>query len=196
VSDETGSEEPGVPSVLDVLEAVDALVAEARRVPFSGNVVVNDSELTDMLDRIRTSLPEELVEAQRLLDQRERILVGTEEEAAQMRERAEAEAQRLVEEAQARVEALRVQVQTEVRRLLDQARAQAEKLVSADAVAQIASERSAVLLHDAEENAQRVAAEADEYVRAVMTGLEEQLVKATTTVRRGLKALAPPQRRR
>jgi hypothetical protein len=29
-----------------------------------------------------------------------------------------------------------------------------------------------------------------------MTGLEEQLVKATTTVRRGLKALAPPQRRR
>jgi cell division septum initiation protein DivIVA len=182
--------------VLDVLEALDALVAEARRVPFSGNVVVNDSELSDLLDRIRTSLPDEVVEAQRLLEDRERILVGTEEEAARMREQAGAEARRLVEEAQARVEGLRTQAQAEARRVLDEARAQAEKLVSTDAVAKIASDRAAVLLHDAQENAQRVAAEADDYVRAVMTGLEEQLVKATTTVRRGLKALAPPPRRR
>lgn len=191
-----GSQGEGVPSVLDVLEALDALVAEARRVPFSGNVVVNDSELSDLLDRIRTSLPDEVVEAQRLLEDRERILVGTEEEAARMREQAGAEARRLVEEAQARVEGLRTQAQAEARRVLDEARAQAEKLVSTDAVAKIASDRAAVLLHDAQENAQRVAAEADDYVRAVMTGLEEQLVKATTTVRRGLKALAPPPRRR
>lgn len=192
----SGSQAAGEPSVLDVLDAVDALVGDARRVPFSSNVVVNEGELTDLLDRIRTSLPDELAEARHLLDERERILVGTEEEAARLREEAEQQARHLIEEGRAQVAALRAQAQAEIRRLLDEAHAQAEQLVSADAVAKIAAERSAVLMRETEESAQRVAAEADEYVRAVMTGLEEQLVKATETVRRGLKALTPPRRRR
>ncbi len=59
----SGSQAAGEPSVLDVLDAVDALVGDARRVPFSSNVVVNEGELTDLLDRIRSSLPDELAEA-------------------------------------------------------------------------------------------------------------------------------------
>ena len=62
------------PSTLDLLDALEALLAEARRVPFSGSVMVNDEDLIQLVDRIRLSLPADVVQAQRLLDQRERVL--------------------------------------------------------------------------------------------------------------------------
>jgi hypothetical protein len=92
-----GPRSPGEapPSTLDLLDALEALLAEARRVPFSGSVMVNDGDLIQLVDRIRLSLPADVVQAQRLLDQRERVLTDTEERAGDLSARAESAARQL-----------------------------------------------------------------------------------------------------
>jgi hypothetical protein len=198
------------PSTLDLLDALEALLAEARRVPFSASVMVNDEELMQLVERIRLSLPREVVRAQGLLDERERVLRDTEERSKDVLERAEAAARELAERVQAQALDVRQRAhaeaaqlgeraEAEARRLVDEAQAHAERLVSDHTVLRVAQERAALLLREAEESAEKVTAaaeryarDADDYVRAVMTALEEHLVTATATVRKGLKTLDPP----
>jgi cell division septum initiation protein DivIVA len=215
-----GPRSPGEapPSTLDLLDALEALLTEARRVPFSGSVMVNDQELMQLVDRIRLSLPADVVQAQRLLDQRERVLSDTEERAGdlaaraesaarQLAERTAAQARELTERARAEAAQLGERAEAEARRLVTEAQAHAERLVAEHTVVRAAEERAARLLHDAEERAAAItsaaegyARDADDYVRAVMTELEDHLVTATATVRKGLSTLAsaetPRKRRR
>ena len=198
------------PSTLDLLDALDALLAEARRVPFSGSVVVNDEQLMQLVDRIRLSLPEEVVRAQQLLDERERLLQDTQEHAEGVVGRAEAAARELSERVEAHVSELARRAQedaahlgeradAEARRKVEEARALAEQLVSDHAVLRAAQERVTSLLQEAGDNAAKMTAdaegyarEADEYVRSVMADLEERLTIAADTVRKGLTTLATP----
>jgi cell division septum initiation protein DivIVA len=198
------------PSTIDLLDALDALLNEAHRVPFSASVMVNDQELLQLVDRIRLSLPQEVVRAQRMLDERERVLSDTQERAREvveraeavaegLRERAEAQARDLIQRARAEADQLGEAAEVETRRLVAEAQARAERLVSEHAVLRMAEERGADLVREAEERALKVSADAeayardaDEYVRTVMTELEGQLVAATETVRKGLGALVAP----
>ncbi|MGD1054224.1 MAG: hypothetical protein ABR950_10425 [Candidatus Dormibacteria bacterium] len=198
------------PSTIDLLDALDALLADARRVPFSGSVVVNDEQLMQLVDRIRLSIPGELVRAQELLDERERLLqetrehaegvVGRAEAAArELGERVEAHARDLTRRAEEGAAQLGARADAESRRRLEEAQAQAEQLVSDHAVLRAAQERAALLLREAAEGAARITADAegyardaDEYVRSVMADLEERLTTAAETVRKGLTTLATP----
>ena len=198
------------PSTLDLLDALDALLAEARRVPFSGSVVVNDEQLMQLVDRIRLSLPEEVVRAQQLLDERERLFRDSQEHAEGVVERAETAARELSERVEAHVSELARRAQedaahlgeradAEARRKVEEARALAEQLVSDHAVLRAAQERATSLLQEAGDNAAKMTAdaegyarEADEYVRSVMADLEERLTTAADTVRKGLPTLATP----
>jgi cell division septum initiation protein DivIVA len=196
------------PSTIDLLDALDTLLNEAHRVPFSASVMVNDQDVLQLVDRIRLSLPQDVVRAQRILDERERVLTDTEERAREIAERAEAAAQELRErvEGQAReliqrarteAAALGARAEADAARTVAEAQAHAERLVSEHVVVRLAEERAAVLIREAEERAQSVSADAeryardaDDYVRAVMGELEGQLVAATETVRKGLGTLA------
>ncbi|MGO8687674.1 MAG: hypothetical protein ACLQT7_10945 [Candidatus Dormibacteria bacterium] len=198
------------PSSIDLLDALDAMLNQAHRVPFSGNVVVNDQELLQLVDRIRLSLPREVVRAQRLLDERERVLRDTQERAEDVTESAEiaarelaqnadAQARELVQRARAEAAQLGERAEAEARRLVAEAEAHAAQLVSEHSVVRAAEERGAILLREAEARALQVsgqaeayAHDADDYVRAVMTELEGHLVAATETVRKGLGTLAVP----
>ncbi len=203
-----GSRAPGEapPSTLDLLDALEALLTEARRVPFSGSVMVNDGDLIQLIDRIRLSLPADVVQAQRLLDQRERVLSDTEERAGDLAARAEtaarqlaqrtaAQARELTDRAHAEAAQLGERAEAEARRLVTEAQAQAQRMVAEHTVVRAAEERAATITSAAEGYAR----DADDYVRAVMTELEEHLVTATATVRKGLSTLAsaePPRKKR
>src|ERR1039457_891466 len=157
------------PSTPELLDALDALLAEARRVPFSGSVVVNDEQLMQLVDRIRLSIPEEVVRAQQLLDERERLLHDTREHAEGVVERAETAARELGErvEAQARELSRRAhedaaqlggRAEAEARRTLEDAQTQAERMVSDHAVLRAAQERAALLLREAGDHAAQITA--------------------------------------
>lgn len=74
--------------ILDVLNEMEELLEESTRVPLVGKVLVDDDLILDMVDHIRTALPDEMRQAKAIVMEREKIL-----------EDAKAEAKRVVTEA-------------------------------------------------------------------------------------------------
>ncbi len=68
--DEFGVESERV-SIFDVLDQLEALVNQSRRVPLTPNVVINEDEILDAIDQIRVGLPDEIKEARLVLETRE-----------------------------------------------------------------------------------------------------------------------------
>jgi F0F1-type ATP synthase membrane subunit b/b' len=155
------------PTVIDLVDQLEELVSTGRRVPFTAGVVVNEDEVLELIDRTRLGLPDELTQARHLLEDQRRVLDEAEEEAERILSRAETEAARLVDEAHAR----------------------ASVMVGDHEIAEQARLHAATLLAEAEERAARTCAEADAYAREVMVRLEDQLMRAATTVRKGIEAL-------
>ena len=163
------------PSVIELVDQLEDVVATARRLPLSASVVVNEDDTLELVDRIRLGLPDELVQARHTVQDRERILAAANEEAERLLSSADAEAARLVREAGERAAAM-----IDRHELTEQARAHAEALIA-----------------EAEERAASVHREADAYAHDVMRSLEEQLMRAITTVRRGIETLpGSPEPRR
>jgi len=163
------------PTVIDLIDQLEELVSTGRRVPFTAGVVVNEDEVLELIDRTRLGLPDELTQARHVLEDQRRVLVEAEQEAERILTRAEAEVARLVDEAHAR----------------------ASVMVGDHEIAEQARLHAATLLAEAEERAARTCAEADAYARDVMVRLEDQLMRAATTVRKGIEALpAQPGSRR
>jgi hypothetical protein len=162
-------------TVVDVVDTLEELVGGARRLPFTPSVVVNEEEILELVDRIRVSLPDDLMAARHTLDERDQMLDRAEREAAELTARAEEQAERVVREAQA----------------------QAAALVDEHAIVAAATEKANALVGDAERHAATERTAADDYAREVMHRLEEQLDHWLGTVREGLQTLpAPPEARK
>jgi hypothetical protein len=163
----TNTPENAEPTVIDLVDQLEELVSTGRRVPFTAGVVVNEDEVLELVDRTRLALPDELMQARHLLEDQRRVLVEAEQEAERILSRAETEAARIVEEA-----AARVTVMVGDHEIAEQARAHAGAVIA-----------------DAEERAAKTCSEADAYAREVMLRLEDQLMRAAPTVRKGIDAL-------
>jgi hypothetical protein len=94
--------EPQVPPRLgELLELVDELILAvegARTVPLSSNVMLDRSQLLDMLYRLRDELPEELRAARWMVREREAFVSRTNEKAREMLESARIRSEELVTE--------------------------------------------------------------------------------------------------
>ncbi len=50
------------------------MLAEGRRVPFSGRLLVDEDRILDIIDRMRVAVPEEVKQARRVLAEQDRLL--------------------------------------------------------------------------------------------------------------------------
>lgn len=101
-------EDEDVDGLIDMLEA---LVAEGRRVPFGRKLMIDEDRLLELVDRLRTAIPAEVKQAHQMLDQRDQIL-----------DQARAEARRMLEE-----RGLLDALEKERRQILDEAEREAER---------------------------------------------------------------------
>lgn len=101
------------------LDEVVAYVESARTLPMSSSIVVNKSELTRLLEDLRSLLPEDLIAAQAVLSRRHEMLADATSSAERLLEAAEEERQRLISEQEvlraARIEAGQVLEKAEER---------------------------------------------------------------------------------
>ena len=67
--------------VLVLIDKLDALVRNAKKVPLRGEVRVDKEELSDLLDQLCVALPEELKEARWIVKERAEMLAAAEREA-------------------------------------------------------------------------------------------------------------------
>jgi len=158
--------EPAV-ALIDELEE---LLSSGRRLPFSASVVVNEDEVLDLVDRVRLSLPDDLVAARHLVEDRDRIVASAEQEA----------------------EAIVARAEEDARRILADAGEQAVALVASNEITAQAQVRAEAVVAEAEAAAAVVREEADVYARNVMQQLEGELARALATVRKGIETLPQP----
>lgn len=118
--------------LVDLLDELEALLEEGRPVPLTGSVVISRRQCLDLIDRIRTSLPEEIREADRIQRSQRTLLQESKAEAEaierEARERAAfivAESE-LVKTAELKAEALVRESREKARQMVHGAQQQAE----------------------------------------------------------------------
>ncbi|MFQ6057865.1 MAG: ATPase [Anaerolineae bacterium] len=99
--------------------------------PFSSKTVIDGDEYLHLIDQIRISVPQEINEARRVLQEKEQILTRAREEAANIIALAKEQRERMVEDHD-----IRRLAEAEREELLEQARQEAERIAAeADAYA-------------------------------------------------------------
>lgn len=84
--------------ILYLVDRLEELLSKGFRVPFTTNAVIDEEAFLDLIDQMRIAIPNEIRQAQRISQERDRIMAQAREEAERLLEQARAEAARLVTE--------------------------------------------------------------------------------------------------
>jgi cell division septum initiation protein DivIVA len=96
--------------ILEIIDRLEDLVAQGSRVPWGGKIMVDEDEVLALVDHLRMAMPQEIKQARRVLQDRQKIITDAQTEADKIlsvaKERAEylMNEQGLVNEAKARSE--------------------------------------------------------------------------------------------
>ncbi len=78
------NEQESAPELVYNIDQLEDMVSNGKRVPMSHKVMVDEDEFIQLLDEIRSSIPVEIREAQRLLKERERLIGEAQEQASRI----------------------------------------------------------------------------------------------------------------
>lgn len=92
------NEQESASDILYSIDQLEDLVSNAKRVPMSRKVMVEEDDFIHLLDEMRTNIPLEIRDAHRLLKERERLIGEAQDQAARIVEDAKRRAQVLVSE--------------------------------------------------------------------------------------------------
>lgn len=164
--------------ILDLIDALEELVIQARRLPVGGNLVVDRKRMLDIVDQFRLAVPSDIREAARIVETRDSVLQESHERAQQVVAAAETERARrlsqseIVAEAQERSQAMLIDAEARAR----------EVITEADATA-------ASHLSEAAEAARKQLDDADQYAHEILRRLEHQLQAFLDSIRQGIASL-------
>jgi cell division septum initiation protein DivIVA len=175
--------------VIDLLDAIESLVVNGRRVPFSTAVMVNEEEVLDYIDRARTSLPEDLKQARAVVDRQREFLAEAEEHAGHLVGAARTEVERMTGAAHGEAERVVAAAHAEAQRVMQTGREHAAALVSTHAISQAAEQNAEEIAARAAAGAAAERAQADAYARDLLAGLAVQVEKALGQLHRGMEML-------
>jgi len=165
--------------ILELIDTLEELVIQARRLPVGGNLVVDRKRMLDVIDQMRLAVPNDLRQAQQILEIREQIIEEAHETARQTLARAEQERERRIEESSVLREA-----QERSQQLLMDAEARARSVIAeADATA-------AAHLSEAAEAASKQLDDADHYALEVLRRLETQMQAFLDSIRQSMASLS------
>lgn len=149
--------------ILYLVDRLENLIAGSRRMPLFNQLMVKEEDILDVIEEMRTAIPDEIKQARRVIQEKERILA---------------------------------QAQADASSLLAKARDESEKVMNREGLLRAAEERSAKMLHQAEEKAERLKVEADSYVaetlRALhehLSGIEMEIDRSILSIEKGLASL-------
>jgi F0F1-type ATP synthase membrane subunit b/b' len=109
--------------ILYLVDRLENLIASSRRMPLVNQILVREAEILTILDQMRNAIPEEIKQARRLLQEKERILAQAQAEAASILAKAREESERAMDR-----EGLLRQAEERSQELVRMAEEQAEQL--------------------------------------------------------------------
>lgn len=77
---------------------MEKLLREAWRIPMSAYLIINEGEFLELIDQLRTAIPKEVRQAERILQERDRAIALAESEAERILQQAREDAAKLAEE--------------------------------------------------------------------------------------------------
>ncbi|MFZ5596223.1 MAG: ATPase [Bacillota bacterium] len=86
--------------LFNALNELEEVIETSIKIPMTRRVLVDEDRLLDMLDRIRTALPEEIRQAKWIIQEREKVLSETKKEAGKIMEDVQKQMERRVEDSE------------------------------------------------------------------------------------------------
>jgi len=109
--------------ILHLVDRLEELFNQARPIPLTHNVIVDEDRFLEIIDQMRISIPEEVKKAQQVIAQRDRLMAQAQEEANRTVGLAKSKSEEIVTR-----DAIVQAAQARSDQLLAQARADAENL--------------------------------------------------------------------
>ncbi|MDD6570557.1 MAG: hypothetical protein PUE93_07805 [Acidaminococcus sp.] len=161
-----------------ILDEMESILSDGWRVPFVNKVMIDENEITMVMDKLRAAVPLEVKRAHDLLEEQKNII-----------DKSRAEADHIVEQAHA-----------EGGRIVDLAKAEADRLVRQEEGVKAAEEKANGIIattqqYDrdmraaADAYAEKLHSESMQYAMDVFNYLEENLTKTLSAVKDNSNAL-------
>ncbi len=201
----------GPSTVIAALEHISSIVSEARAVPLSAMVMVNQAEILDLLEQACDALPDNLAAADTIVADADALLVRADSAAevtiAEANNRARStideareKAQHLVTDAQERAEHMTTTAKEEAERIrrdaereaetvVADAQREAERLASQENISAMAEDRARHILAEAREQDAQLRRGADEYAAKSLGELSTLLAELQRRTDSGKRAI-------
>jgi vacuolar-type H+-ATPase subunit H len=109
--------------ILYLVDRLENLIAGSRRMPLVNQIIIKESDILNIVDQLRTTIPDEIKQARRIIQDKERILAQAQADANALLARARDESEQAVNR-----EGLLRAAQARSQELLRQAEGEAEQL--------------------------------------------------------------------
>jgi hypothetical protein len=107
--------------ILQLIDRLEELFNDAKSVPFTHNVVVDEDRMLELIDQMRIAIPEEVKKAQQVVAQRDRVMAQAQEEANRTLQLSRDKAEQLIQK-----DMIVQDAQRRAEQIINQARAEAE----------------------------------------------------------------------
>lgn len=155
------------------LEGIDRLIAEAKAMPFSSKLLIDEEELARLVEDIRLNMPVEITQAKKIAQERRDILNDAESQAEEIILKARQRADAMIEEHQITKEA-----KGAADGILQQARDEAA------AVRSEAKTSAREIMDKAEKWSDDIRRNASSYVETIIRDTDETLTKNVNDIRK------------
>lgn len=169
--------------LLHLIDRLEEMVAEARRMPVGGGAIIDRKRLLDLIDQMRVAVPAAVREAQEVLQAREEVLQAAELQARQMRVDAQVQVNEMLT-----THAITRAAEDQGRRMLEEAKRRSEEILDE-------TERQAGLrLDEVRKTAEAQMGEADRYALELLQRLDTQLNAFSGSIRDSINLISsqPP----
>jgi cell division septum initiation protein DivIVA len=106
-----------------LVDRLEAVINGGWRAPMSNKVMIDEREALDVLDLMRTTIPEEIKQARRVNQERDKLLDQAQTEANRLVSRAQERVERMLEE-----DNVRLVAEERAHEIIEQARREAEEI--------------------------------------------------------------------
>jgi hypothetical protein len=146
--------------ILYLIDRLENLVTNSKRMPLVNQVILKEADLLNIIEQLRTSIPAEIKQARRIMQEKERILSQAQSDANTILNQAHAEAERaLIHEG-----------------LLQVAKEREQEILRQ------ANEQAQMIVRRAERHTEQMQIEADNYAAETLRNLKEHLRQVEATI--------------
>lgn len=148
--------------ILYLVDRLENLVSGSRRMPLVNQMLIKEADILNIIDQMRTAIPEEIKQARRIIQEKERILAQAQADAKNIQGRVRAEIEK----------ALRRES------LLNAAEERSQEIM------RLATEQAQMIMRRTEEQSEQLKIDADNYATETLRNLREHLMSIETEIER------------